>query len=245
MNASGAYSLHSLLSGLYTRRLLGSREKRRIRVDLLRRQIVACASHADHRDGRSCHRRCRCRTRRGRADHGEMFAAPGGMPPSDIAVCLFSGGEVAPRRCSDSAVDGSYTFQGLPSGSYEVGYSLDTRKSRAWTPPPPTTATRRSTTRGRHAGASCHDLAFCPREVEGVDAHLSGPSILSRSVTAPLVGIPVSAGAAVVREPEPRRRAARRRNAGSRLRGKSVASTPTNVRSQSPIRAQPERAVMP
>ncbi len=181
---------------------------------------------------------------------GTVFAVAGGMPLGDIAVCLFSDGEVAPRRCSDSAADGTYTFQGLPSGSYQVGYSLDASEITGvdTTPVVGSYASQYYDGAATRAQAATISL-LAPGRVEGVDAHLSGLSILSPSVTAPLAGSPVSAGASVVPAPEPKApRCKVAETQGKGQREDSLRQPPRKPEAQETkqaqeIRAQPVKAV--
>jgi Carboxypeptidase regulatory-like domain len=48
-----------------------------------------------------------------------------GVPLPGIAVCLFDATASAADRCTYSSETGSYAFPGLPSGSYQVGFSLE------------------------------------------------------------------------------------------------------------------------
>jgi hypothetical protein len=54
---------------------------------------------------------------------GTIHAAANGSTLSDISVCLFAGAS-GPQSCTYSGDDGVYRFQGLSSGSYQVGFSL-------------------------------------------------------------------------------------------------------------------------
>jgi len=55
---------------------------------------------------------------------GTLRAASTGAPLPDISVCLFAASGSGPERCAYSDGGGAYRFQGLPSGSYQVGFSL-------------------------------------------------------------------------------------------------------------------------
>jgi hypothetical protein len=60
---------------------------------------------------------------RGGAISGTVSAAAGGPLPG-ISVCLFPGATMRPQRCSFSDELGEYSFTGLASGSFKVGFSL-------------------------------------------------------------------------------------------------------------------------
>jgi len=55
---------------------------------------------------------------------GTLRSASSGATLADISVCLFAALGPGPERCIYSSDDGSYRFQGLSSGSYQVGFSL-------------------------------------------------------------------------------------------------------------------------
>lgn len=56
---------------------------------------------------------------------GVVTAAASGARLAGITVCLFAVGGPAPRRCVASDDSGTYAFQGLAGGSYQVGFSLE------------------------------------------------------------------------------------------------------------------------
>ncbi len=55
---------------------------------------------------------------------GTLRAASGGASVPDVSVCLFAAASSSPERCAYSGPTGAYRFQGLPSGAYQVGFSL-------------------------------------------------------------------------------------------------------------------------
>ena len=55
---------------------------------------------------------------------GTLHSASSGATLADISVCMFAAGGAGPERCTYSSDDGTYRFQGLSSGSYQVGFSL-------------------------------------------------------------------------------------------------------------------------
>jgi hypothetical protein len=57
---------------------------------------------------------------------GVIANATNGLPAAGISACLFGTAEAAPQRCVFSGESGEYAFQGLPDGSYQVGFSLET-----------------------------------------------------------------------------------------------------------------------
>jgi len=198
-SASGEYVLHSLSSGLYNVGFWGLRgsagyepayheeESRVTPLEVTEGQVKTGIDAALVKGGQIS---------------GQVFAAAG-MPLPDIAVCLFSGAEATPRRCTDTGEAGAYAFQGLPSGSYQVGFSLENSEIGG---------------SGEIAGADSFEsqyydgvaaraqaatiLLLAPETVEGIDARLSEFAIVPPSVTAPIVSGPPGASIAVVPEPE-------------------------------------------
>lgn len=55
---------------------------------------------------------------------GVITAAADGAPLASIPVCLFATGGAQAEQCVFSDPNGQYTFTGLASGSYQVGFSL-------------------------------------------------------------------------------------------------------------------------
>lgn len=56
---------------------------------------------------------------------GVVTAAAGGGPLEGITVCLFEAARQSAERCTESSGGGTYTFRGLPDGTYQVGFSLE------------------------------------------------------------------------------------------------------------------------
>ncbi len=56
---------------------------------------------------------------------GVVSGAPGGQQLDGVEVCLFTEAGPYPERCTYSDEGGRYAFAGLPSGSYQVGFSLE------------------------------------------------------------------------------------------------------------------------
>ncbi len=54
---------------------------------------------------------------------GIVAAAVGGAALEDIPVCLFAAGSTMPTQCTYTGSGGSYSLLGIPTGSYQVGFS--------------------------------------------------------------------------------------------------------------------------
>lgn len=199
-NADGEYTLHSLPSGLYNIGFWGQgrsvgyestyhEEESQVRPVAVTAGRATVGVNVELVEG-------------GRIS-GRIFAAESGLPQRDIAVCLFSGTEVAPRRCTDSEEGGIYAFQGLPSGSYQVGYSLeavDTGGGEATAGADGFASQYYEGVAARTQAAAISLLA--PETVEGIDAHLVALPAVAPAAAAPIVSSPPSASAAIVRGPE-------------------------------------------
>lgn len=61
---------------------------------------------------------------RGGSISGTVNAAPGGAHLAGISVCLFAVTAQRPQQCRFSDDAGEYSFTGLASGSFKVGFSL-------------------------------------------------------------------------------------------------------------------------
>ena len=129
----------------------------------------------------------------------------GGLPQPGIAVCLFEAAAAAADRCTYTGKAGSYSFRGLPSGTYEVGFSLE----------PPEAGLEAGIESdgyesqyfygaGGRAGARTISV-FAPALVSAVDAHLLVPPQLS-PVPPPTVISPIVVAPPVIAEPKPARR---------------------------------------
>ncbi len=58
------------------------------------------------------------------AQVGGVVTAAAGGAVEGIPVCLFEPGVLAADRCTESAAGGTYSFQGLATGLYQVGFAL-------------------------------------------------------------------------------------------------------------------------
>jgi hypothetical protein len=120
----GAYELHSLPGGSYRVRFSGHGESRGYEptyfpagTSLSGATLVTVtegvtASGVDAALGM------------GAQISGVVVAAADGAPVEGISVCLFTVTGTTPDRCTYSAGGGAYGFEGLPDGSYQIGFSL-------------------------------------------------------------------------------------------------------------------------
>jgi hypothetical protein len=136
---------------------------------------------------------------------GTVTAAATGLPLEGIPVCLFAASGSAADRCTESDRLGSYEFQGLSGGSYQVGFSL----GPAVISGTGTTAEAGGFVPQYYDGVSTRAAAttisvLSAGTVEGVDAALSAPAATSTPQAAPLVANPIAATVAPVAEPKPK-----------------------------------------
>lgn len=144
-----------------------------------------------------------------------------GLPLPGIAICLFETAASAADRCTYSGEAGSYSFEGLPSGSYQVGFSLE----------PGETGIEAGVETdgfdsqyfdgvGSRAGATTIS-ALGPALVSGVDAHLSAPAQPSPAPPPPFVTSPVVAAAPAIAEPKRPARKCRKGFRKKKVKGKA------------------------
>jgi hypothetical protein len=61
---------------------------------------------------------------RGAKVTGTVVAAATGFPLQGVSACLIRSAALMPDRCVYSGPGGSYAFEGIPAGEYQVGFSL-------------------------------------------------------------------------------------------------------------------------
>jgi len=133
---------------------------------------------------------------------GLLTASAGGGRLADIAVCLFAATATGPERCTYSSEDGSYRFQGLPSGSYQVGFSLSPGELGSETVAGEEDGFQTQYYAGVATRAAAQVLSLAaPGSISGVDASLAAVSVPPPPLPAPIVLAPISEAAAFVAEP--------------------------------------------
>lgn len=125
---------------------------------------------------------------------GTLTEAGGGSLPG-VAVCLFVAAAATPDRCTYSGEGGNYSFEGLASGSYEVGFSLDSSEVDGFE------SQYFDGVSSRAQAAVISVLA--PSVVGGVDAALSQPPAAATVTPPPVVSTPLLAAVPLVPEPAP------------------------------------------
>jgi len=128
---------------------------------------------------------------------GTVTAAASGAGLEGLTICLFGTAAAEAQRCTASLAGGQYSFPGLTSGEYTVGFDLgDPEIAGA----DPSGATVGGFLPQFYVGASTKGGAqtislLAPSVVDGVDAVLSVPAIppappAPPPITAPLVAAP-------------------------------------------------------
>lgn len=138
---------------------------------------------------------------------GLVSAAAGGAPLAGISVCLFAASESSPQRCTYSGETGTYSFLGLPSASYEVGFSLDLTEIGI------------AGTAGEAGGflpqyydgvdsraQATKITVLAPGTVAGIDARLAAPPAPPSPARLPILATSIVGAAAPVAEPRPHRK---------------------------------------
>jgi Carboxypeptidase regulatory-like domain len=127
---------------------------------------------------------------------GTVSSATGGSQLPGISVCLFAAAATKATRCASTDGAGSYTFAGLPSGSYRVGFSLEFDELADGTEMPEDGSYRTQYYSGASTLAEASALSLlAPAGLIGIDAHLlpSHESVAPRpppALPAPLLAAP-------------------------------------------------------
>jgi hypothetical protein len=152
---------------------------------------------------------------------GSVVAAAGGAPLDGVPVCLFLAAATKPERCQGSAEGGSFSFQGLPSGSYQVGFSLDAGEIGGAGPggAGDAFATQYFDGVAERARAATIPLA-APATIAGVDAALLPISVPLPPAPPPLAASPIVAAAPPVAEPQPKQKVCRKPKRWQKVKGK-------------------------
>jgi len=131
---------------------------------------------------------------RGATIKGTLTEAGGPTLPG-IAVCLFEATTTTPQRCTYTDQDGTYAFPGLPSGTYEVGFSPE---GGAFEP---------RYYQGAATLAQASPIAAgAPSIISGIDAALTRTPAPPPPPAPPAVSNPIFAAAAFIAEPKPPKR---------------------------------------
>jgi hypothetical protein len=180
-DASGAYELHGLPGASYTMSFHGRGASAAYAPSLPATPVSVSAGTTSTGIDATLEK--------GAEIEGFVSEAGGGSLPG-IDVCLFGAGAASPERCTYSETGGSYSFAGLPGGSYEVGFSLegDGFASQYF-----------DGVSSRTEAAQI--IATAPSVNSGVNAALSRPPVPPAPLPPPAVSAPILAAAAFVPEP--------------------------------------------
>lgn len=156
---------------------------------------------------------------KGAAIEGSVTAAAGGSL-AGIAVCLFEAAAAQPDRCEFSDQAGNYLFEGLVSGSYQVGFSLESGElgsiGESENDGFESQYFNGVSTRAQAATIS----VLAPSLVTGVNAMLARPPEPSAVIPPPAVANPIVAAPPVVAEPKPAAKKCRKGFKKKRVKGK-------------------------
>ncbi len=122
---------------------------------------------------------------------GSVSAAAGGERLADTSVCLFAAARPKAERCTHSDDAGDYAFEGLPTGSYQVGFSLDAAElGGQGSFGEDGFESQYYDGVGTRAAAATISLLAPATVVAGIDAALTTPPAPPPPAAAPLVGAP-------------------------------------------------------
>jgi hypothetical protein len=135
---------------------------------------------------------------------GTVTAVAGGADLPGVAVCLFIAAGSKPQRCSYSDEGGNYAFGGLPGGSYQVGFSLDSAELGGGGGPAED-GFESQYYDGVGARAQAVTISvLAPEVIGGVDAALSPPAAPAPAAPPPFVPSPLVAALPTIAVPPPK-----------------------------------------
>lgn len=157
----------------------------------------------------------------GAAITGSVTAAAGGTPLGGITVCLFTVTGSAPERCTESDGAGTYSFQGLIDGSYQVGFSLEASELGGSGGAGGADGFGSQYFDGVATRAAAATLPLlAPATAEGVDAALLSPPLPPPPAVAPVVSNSVTAAPPTVVPPQPKKAGCRKPKRKKKVKGK-------------------------
>lgn len=118
-------------------------------------------------------------------------------------MCLFSASGSTAERCTESAAGGAYSFQGLPDGSYQVGFALAPEEIGSGEPTAEGSGFQPqyyNDVATRSAAESI--LVIAPEITGGIDAALTVPATPAPPPLTPFVPSPVAAAPLAAAEPK-------------------------------------------
>jgi Carboxypeptidase regulatory-like domain len=136
---------------------------------------------------------------------GAVTSAADGAPLGGVVVCLFAPAAASAQRCVETDAGGAYAFQGLPGGSYQVGFGLGTAEISGTG----TTAEVGGYAPQFFAAASTRAAAttislLTAQTVAGVNAALAPPPPAPAPAAVAAVSTPIVAPASTIAEPKPK-----------------------------------------
>jgi hypothetical protein len=191
-DASGAYDVHSLPGGTYRVAFRGRGSSAGYEPSYYDGKQTLAQATPVQVTARTTKSGIDAALEKGARIEGAVTEAGGGSL-SGIAVCLFEATAASPDRCTYSGEGGAYSFEGLTSGSYEVGFSLEAGEGDGFE----AQYFDGVPTRGQAVTVS----ALAPSIVNGVDAALSRPLAPPAPPPPPAVSTPIIAAAAFIPEP--------------------------------------------
>jgi hypothetical protein len=140
---------------------------------------------------------------KGATIEGVVTTAASGSPLGDVVICLFAPAAATAQRCTETDGGGAYIFQGLPGGSYQVGFGLGTAEISGTG----ATAEVAGYVPQFFAGASTRGAAttislLTAQTVAGVDAALAPPPPAPAPAAVAAVSAPIVAAVPAIAEPK-------------------------------------------
>jgi hypothetical protein len=172
---------------------------------------------------------------------GVVSAGTNGARLEGISTCLFAVAAPTPQRCTFSDAAGEYAFEGLPSGSYQVGFSLGSAELGGESGiGEDGFASQYYDLVGSRAEAAVISLA-APQVVGGVDAVLSAPQALPAPAPAPSVAAPTVPAPAVIAVPTPKAAACKKPKRKQKVKGKVRCVKPAKTKKKHKKKTPPHK----
>jgi hypothetical protein len=228
---AGAYDLHSLPTGPYGVAFRGV-GKSAIYVPWSRPVTVTAGATTAGVDASLAE---------GARIEGVVMAATGGARLAGISVCLFVTTAPEPRRCSFSDEVGAYSFEGLPNGSYQVGFSLTPAEIGAERLQGEDDGFESQYYDGVGSRAAATTISvLAPEAIEGVDAALLTPVAPPLSAPTAVVAAPATPAPPTILEPKPKKKGCPKGYRHKKVKGKVRCVKPGKRKTKKHHHAKPK-----
>lgn len=203
-DASGAYEVHSLPGATYRVSFRGHGASAGYQASYYDGEPTLAQATPVQVSARTTKSGIDAALEEGAAIEGSVTEV-GGASLAGIAVCLFEAAVATAERCAYTDEGGAYSFEGLPSGSYQVGFSLEPGEVGAAGAEGEGDGFESQYFDGVSSRAQASEIsALAPSITSDADAVLSRPPAPPAPAPPSTVSTPILAAAAFVGEPAPK-----------------------------------------